>query len=213
MVARGGLAIAKHGPSETRVEETVSINGPEGVAFINTEYPGRPHGPHDSGAGPASLLALVGFLGLTLLVGAADGVVTATGVHTWYLSLTQPPGTPPNWVFGPVWSALYAMVAVAAWLVWRSGASRAGERRSRPALRLWGWQLLFNAAWTPAFFGLHSPPLALAVILALVALIVATMRAFAPVSRNAALLMLPYLAWTCYASYLTAGFLYLNPHA
>lgn len=159
------------------------------------------------------MLALVGFLGLTLLVGAADAVVTATGVHTWYLSLNQPLGTPPNWLFGPAWAALYVAVAVAAWLVWRGGTSLLGERRTRSALRLWGWQLLFNACWTPAFFGLHSPPLAMLVILALVALIVATVRAFAPVSRTAAMLMLPYLAWSCYAGYLTAGFWLLNPNA
>ena len=158
-----------------------------------------------------------------MLVGAADAVVTATGVRTWYLSLAQPPGTPPNWLFGPVWTVLYVTIAVAAWLVWRGGLRRDGlwsgvawrgvARDTRPALRLWGWQLLFNAAWTPAFFGLHSPPLAMAVILALLALVVATVRAFAPVNRNAARLMLPYLAWNCYAAYLTAGFLYLNPHA
>ncbi len=151
-------------------------------------------------------------------MGAADGVVAASGVHGWYLSLDQPPGTPPTWLFGPVWTVLYAMIAVAAWQVWRrglrpNGSWRSGERSVRPALRLWGWQLLFNAAWTPAFFGLHSPPLALATAMALVTCIVATARAFAPVSRLAALLMLPYLAWSCYAAYLTAGFVYLNPHA
>lgn len=184
------------------------------AAFINTEHPGRPFGPGgNGGARRVSLLTLVGFLGLTLLVGAADAAVTATAVHSWYLSLTQPPGTPPNWLFGPVWTVLYAMIAVAAWLVWRRGVTAGGEQRTRPALRLWGWQLLANAAWTPAFFGLHSTGLAVAVIVVLLALIVATVRGFARISRPAALLMLPYLAWSCYAGYLSAGFLWLNPHA
>jgi len=202
MVARGGL----NWPSKY-CEKT------QEAAFINTEQPGRPFGPRNGGAGRVSLLTLVGFLGLTLLVGAADAAITATSVHGWYLSLTQPPGTPPNWLFGPVWTVLYAMIAVAAWLVWRRGVTSGGEQRTRPALRLWGWQLLANAAWTPAFFGLHSTVLAVAVIAVLVVLIAVTARAFARISRPAALLMLPYLAWSCYAAYLSAGFLWLNPHA
>jgi len=152
----------------------------------------------------ASRLALVGFLGLCLLVGAADGAVTAGAVHGWYLSLIRPPGTPPNWLFGPVWGVLYALIGTAGWLVWR----RAG---ASPALRLWGWQLGLNAAWTPAFFGLHSPRLALAVIAALVVFIGLTIRAFARIDRRAAWLLVPYLLWTGYALYLNAGFFWLNP--
>jgi tryptophan-rich sensory protein len=139
-----------------------------------------------------------------VLVGAVAGTITARTVGTWYLALTAPPGTPPNWVFGPVWMALYVSIGIAAWLIW----CRAGTGR---ALRLWGWQLLANAAWTPAFFGARSPALALAVILCLVVLVVFTIRAFRRIRPLAALLMLPYLAWTCYATYLTAGFLILNP--
>jgi tryptophan-rich sensory protein len=142
-------------------------------------------------------------VGLCLLVGAADGAVTATSVRGWYLSLTPPPGTPPNWLFGPVWGVLYILMGIAAWLVWRqSGASR--------PIRLWGWQLLLNALWTPAFFGLHSPGLGLAVIAALLVLLVLTIRAFVRISRPAAWLMLPYLAWTAYAAYLNVGFWWLN---
>ena len=100
----------------------------------------------------SSILALVGFVGLCLLVGAVGGSLPAHALQVWYPSLTPPPGTPPNWVFAPVWSALYVMIGVAAWLVWkRRGPSR--------ALRLWGWQLAANALWAPAFFGLRSPPL------------------------------------------------------
>lgn len=145
----------------------------------------------------------MGFVGLTLLVGAVDAAVTEPSVRTWYLSLARPPGTPPNWVFGPVWAVLYVMMAVAAWLVWR----RAEDRR---ALRLWGWQLLANALWSPIFFGLHQTGVALAEMVALVLLIGLTIAAFARHSRPAALLMLPYLLWTCYAAYLNAGFWWLN---
>lgn len=149
------------------------------------------------------MLALVGFLGLSLLVALSAGAVTATSVHTWYLSLRRPPGTPPNWVFGPVWTSLYLMMAAAAWLVWR----RTGGGR---ALRLWGWQLLANALWTPAFFGLRLPGLALLVMGALVVLLGRTVRIFGRIVPLAALLLLPYCVWVLYATYLTAGFWWLN---
>jgi translocator protein len=167
-------------------------------------------GPDDWGSFPGSsapvspTLALVGFVGLSLLVGAVGGTVVAHAVHGWYASLTAPPGTPPNWLFGPVWTVLYVMVGVAAWLVWR----RSGPARP---LRLWGWQLAANALWTPAFFALHSPPLALAVSLVLLILIGLTVRAFRRVQPLAAWLMLPYMAWTGFATYLTIGFWWLNP--
>ena len=145
----------------------------------------------------------MGFLGLSLLVALSAGAVTATSVHTWYLSLRRPPGTPPNWVFGPVWTTLYLMMAGAAWLVWR----RTGGGR---ALRLWGWQLLANALWTPAFFGLRLPGLALLVMGVLVVLLGRTVRIFGRIVPLAALLLLPYCVWDLYATYLTAGFWWLN---
>ncbi len=150
------------------------------------------------------MLALVGFVGLCLLVGAAAGSVVAGLPGGWYLSLDRPPGTPPNWVFAPVWTVLYAMIGLAGWLAWRRATT------PRP-LRLWGWQLAANACWTPAFFALHSPPLALAVSLVLLVLIALTIRAFAALQRMAAWLLGPYLAWAGYATYLTAGFWWLNP--
>jgi translocator protein len=150
------------------------------------------------------VLALVGFVGLCFLVAAVDGSIVTGLPRAWYLSLARPPGTPPNWMFGAVWTGLYTLVGVAGWLVWRRGTT------TRP-LRLWGWQLAANACWTPAFFGLHSPRLALAVILVLLVLIVLTMHAFWKVRRLAAWLMAPYLAWTGYATYLNVGFWWLNP--
>ena len=152
------------------------------------------------------ILALIGFIGLCLLAGAVSGGATAGSVAGWYRTLVAPPGTPPNWVFGPVWTTLYVMMGVAAWLVWRRPGL--GQRR---ALLLWGWQLLLNAAWAPAFFGLHSPALAFAIILPLLGLIVLTVQAFAGQHRLAAALLVPYGVWTCYATYLNAGFLWLNP--
>jgi benzodiazapine receptor len=155
-----------------------------------------------------SLPALVGLVGLCLLVGAVSGGITATSVHSWYLTLTAPPGTPPNAVFGPVWTVLYVMIGVAAWLIWRRDGSADSRRRS--ALLLWGWQLLLNALWTPAFFGLRSPALGLVVMAPLLVLAILTARTFRPISRAAGLLMLPYIAWVSYAAYLNAGFWWLN---
>lgn len=136
-------------------------------------------------------------------MGAANGALTQTSVHTWYLNLTAPPGTPPNWVFAPVWTVLYVAMGIAAWLVWR-------RPRHNAPLRLWGWQLLVNALWTPAFFGFRLPLLALGVMVVLVVLIALTIRAFARVRSDAALLLVPYWLWACYATYLNAGFWVLN---
>jgi benzodiazapine receptor len=152
----------------------------------------------------SAVLALVGFIGLCLLVAVVGGSMTARAVHHWYHTLHAPAGTPPPWVFAPVWTALYMMIGVAAWLVWR----RLG---AAPSLRLWGWQLAANALWAPAFFGLHSPALAMGVIVVLLLLIALTIRAFRRIHRTAAFLMVPYGAWCLYAAYLNAGFLILNP--
>ena len=148
---------------------------------------------------------LVLFVGLALLLGAAGGVITAPEIRGWYLTLNRPPGTPPNWVFGPVWTALYVMMGAAAWLVWWHRGTDA-----RDALWLWGWQLLVNALWSPAFFGLHSPGIALAVILVLLAVLGLTLRAFLRIQPLAGALLVPYLAWVCYATWLNAGFWWLN---
>lgn len=129
--------------------------------------------------------------------------MTVQAVRHWYLTLVQPPGTPPTWLFAQVWAVLYVMLGTAAWLVWmRRGASR--------PLRLWGWQLAANALWAPAFFGLHSPRLAMAVMVALLVLTGLTIRGFLPTRRLAGYLMLPYLAWCLFAAYLNAGFWLLN---
>ena len=129
--------------------------------------------------------------------------MTAHAVHRWYATLQSPPGTPPNWLFAPVWTVLYIMIGVAGWLVWkRLGAA--------PSVRLWGWQLAANALWAPAFFGLHSPALAMAVMAVLLVMVVLTIRSFRRVMISAAVLMVPYFAWCLYAAYLNAGFLILN---
>ena len=147
-----------------------------------------------------SAAALAGFI---VLVGIAASFGAVFQPGEWYAALRRPPLTPPNWIFGPVWTLLYVGIAVAAWLVWRAGADRR-------ALALWSAQLLLNALWSWLFFGLHQPALALLDILCLIGLVVATLLAFLRHSRSAGLLLAPYTAWLAFAAYLNAGFWLLN---
>jgi tryptophan-rich sensory protein len=147
-----------------------------------------------------SAAALAVFI-LLVVAAASFGAVFQPG--DWYEDLRKPPLTPPNWIFGPVWSVLYLCVAVAAWLVWRASADRT-------ALALWSAQLTLNALWSYLFFGLHQPALALVEILCLLGLIVATFAVFLRESSLAGSLIVPYAAWVGFASYLNAGVWYLN---
>ncbi len=147
-----------------------------------------------------SAIAFAGFFAL-VVAAASFGAVFQPG--DWYEALRRPPLTPPNWIFGPVWSVLYLLIAIAAWLVWRAGADRI-------ALALWSGQLVLNALWSWLFFGLQQPGLALIEILGLLVLLAATVRAFSRESRLAGALLVPYAVWVAFASYLNAGFWYLN---
>ncbi len=152
--------------------------------------------------GIPGLLMLSAFVLGTLALGALMGSLTRPELAGWYHLLAAPPGTVPDRIFAPVWTALYAAMAIAAWRVWL----RAGLR----PLGWWFVQLLLGAAWTPAFFVLHAPAAALGVILALWLAILACLRAFRPIDGVASGLLMPYLAWVTYAAYLNAGFVWLN---
>lgn len=142
------------------------------------------------------------------IVGAAGSLFTVQGLGEWYGTLQRPAIAPPNWVFGPVWTTLFALIGVALWLVWR----QAGEspRNVRVAAGVFAVHFAFNLGWSAAFFGLQEIGLGLAVILALWGLIVATMWAFARVDRRAGLLLVPYLLWVTFATYLNYQFWVLN---
>jgi tryptophan-rich sensory protein len=116
----------------------------------------------------------------------------------WYAQMNKPSWNPPSWLFGPVWTTLYLMMGLAAWLVWKKGGFKS---QSRP-LTLFLVQLTLNAAWSPLFFGLRNPGVAFVEILMLWCAIVATIIFFWKVNRWAALLLLPYLAWVSFASVL-----------
>jgi translocator protein len=147
---------------------------------------------------------LLGFLAVCLGVMAVGGAITATTVDTWYQTLRRPVFAPPDWLFGPVWAALYIMMAVAAWLAWR----REGMRGS--AQPLFAFQLVLNLAWTALFFGMTWIGAALVEIIILWIAIAATAIAFQRISRLAALLLIPYLLWVAYAAALNAGFWAMN---
>jgi tryptophan-rich sensory protein len=151
----------------------------------------------------ASALVLAGFIGICFVAGGIAGAVTDPNISVWYDALARPPATPPNWVFPVVWSCQYVLIGIAAWLVWR-------QPEGRRALRPWFAQLVFNFLWSPAFFALHNPGLGLVVIVPLLASVVWTIVAFARVRPLAAWLMVPYLIWGCYATYLNVGIYYLN---
>jgi benzodiazapine receptor len=144
--------------------------------------------------------SLVAFL---LLVAAAGAVGALAPADAWYAALAKPSFNPPAWVFAPVWTALYVLIAVAAW--------RAYVRRGfDAAIGLWLVQLACNAAWSPLFFGLHAIGLALADVVVLLALVAITTVAFMRRDRIAGMLMLPYLAWVAFATLLTIALFRLN---
>jgi len=150
---------------------------------------------------------LLGLLALCLLVGMEAARFTWDGVPGWYDSLARPALSPPDWLFGPVWAVLYVMMAVAAWLAWRAPAPFQG---GQAAMAWWGGQLAVNALWSPVFFGLRLLGPALGVLVVLFGAVAATAMAFWRLDRRAGYLLLPYLAWLGFASYLNAGFWWLN---
>lgn len=147
-----------------------------------------------------SLAVLAMAFGAVIAVATLGGLATATGVDTWYRAIPKPSWTPPDALFGPVWTALYAANAVAAWRVWLAAGPWA-----RGALTLFGAQLALNLGWSVLFFGLRSPTIALVDIVVLLGLILATIVAFARHDRLAALLLVPYLAWVAFAGALNAA--------
>jgi tryptophan-rich sensory protein len=141
------------------------------------------------------------------LLGAAGAIFTSASIGDWYATLDKPPGTPPNAVFGPVWALLYAMIGASLALVWHRAP--AGSEK-RLALTLFFVQMLVNLAWTPLFFGARMTGMALIAIVLLWVAILVTILKFRSLDRTAAALLVPYLLWVGYASYLNAAFFLLN---
>jgi len=169
---------------------------PDGEETAAPAGTGRP--PYSAGV---QVAALIGFLVASLVVAALGGLASAANVTGWYATADKAPWSPPNGVFGPVWTVLYTAMAVAAWLVWRKRTNR-----TRPAMTVYVLQLVLNLAWTPAFFALYPALgtaalwLGLAIILALIAAVAVTVLYFGPISRTAGLLLLPYISWLVFAA-------------
>lgn len=142
-----------------------------------------------------------------LAVGFLSGMSTADSVRTWYQELAKPAFNPPDRVFGPVWTALYVSMGVAAFFVWRSGPDQRGVRL---ALAWFAAQLIANGAWSLIFFGMRNPGLALVEIVVLLGMIVVTTRLFWRRSRVAGALMVPYAAWVSFATILNFSIWRLN---
>jgi tryptophan-rich sensory protein len=152
-------------------------------------------------------LWLAFWLVVCLGIGFLGSLVTAPKIPTWYAGLTKPPFNPPNWIFAPVWTLLYVMMAVA---VWRVAIGSADHESRRRAVLAFAGQLGLNAIWSPAFFGLESPRLALFVILALLSALALTTLVFFRIDRLAGLLLVPCLAWVGFATVLNAAIVLLN---
>jgi benzodiazapine receptor len=143
-----------------------------------------------------------------LVIGFLSSIATQSSVNDWYVTLSKPSFTPPNYLFAPVWTALYIMMGIAAGLVWSKGYHHVWVKT---ALYHFVFQLLLNALWSIVFFGLKNPFGGMIVILALLTMIILTIKWFRVISKPAALLMVPYVLWVGFAAALNYKIWELNP--
>lgn len=134
---------------------------------------------------------------ICLLIGFLASTATQSSVNTWFVTLNKPSFNPPNWLFAPVWTTLYILMGISAGWIWGKGFH---HKWVKTGLYHFGFQLLLNALWSIAFFGLKNPFLGLLIILALIVMLCLTIRWFYVVSKMAALLLIPYLLWVCFAT-------------
>ncbi|MFO0905742.1 MAG: TspO/MBR family protein [Pirellulales bacterium] len=151
-------------------------------------------------------IGLVFFLVVCLGAGGLGALATTPEIEGWYKTLAKPSWNPPDYVFGPVWTTLYVLMAVAAWLVWKP----AGFRAAAMPLALFGGQVVLNIAWSFIFFGLHQPGWAFVEIVILWLAIVATTASFFRCSQIAGWLLAPYLAWVSFAALLNMAIWRIN---
>ena len=143
-----------------------------------------------------------------LCIGYFSGIITRESIEVWYPTLIKPSFNPPNWIFAPVWSALYVMMGIAAGMVWnRIETDRINVRKG---LQFFAIQLALNFLWSYLFFGLHNPLLALVELIVLWLMIFETYVVFKKVDKIAGILLLPYLAWVSFAGILNAAIFWLN---
>ncbi len=148
---------------------------------------------------------------IAILVSEAAGIIgsifTTPSISGWYANLVKPEFAPPNWIFAPVWTTLFALMGIAAFLVWKRGLD---DKKVKIALGIFIGQLALNTLWSIIFFGLHSPAGAFLEIIFLWLAILATIIAFAKISRAAAWILAPYILWVSFAAYLNYAIWTLN---
>ncbi len=149
----------------------------------------------------SKIVSYILFIGFVVGAGLLAGVSNMPG--DWYQSLEKPFFNPPSWLFGPVWTTLYVLIGVAGARIWQRAPKSA-------AMQLWFAQMAFNLMWSPAFFGLQNPELALAVIAGMLVTIIAFMVKAKPIDRLSTLLFVPYLAWVAFASVLNLSIALMN---
>lgn len=154
-----------------------------------------------------NILKLFLFIGIVELVGIIGSVFTSSSVNGWYQTLIRPDLAPPDWVFAPVWTTLFALMGISVFLIWEKSVSNKGARF---ALFVFACQLLLNLLWSMIFFGLQSPGWALLEIGILWIAITTTILLFHKISRLASLLLIPYILWVTFAVYLNYLFWILN---
>lgn len=154
----------------------------------------------------AKYLVLVLFVLGCLLIGYLGSFFTIASIPTWYAALNKPFFSPPNWLFGPVWTSLYTLMAVSAFRIWE----RRKSKGAKYALKLFGIQLFLNAIWSPVFFGARNLGLAFVIIIAMAYFIFLTIKAFAKVDKVSSYLLYPYMAWVSFASILNFSVWLLN---
>jgi tryptophan-rich sensory protein len=157
---------------------------------------------------PRDILKLVVSIIACQCAGIIGSIFTRGAIPTWYVTLEKPAFNPPNWLFAPVWTLLYIMMGIAAFLVWRKGLE---NRQVRIALIVFLVQLVLNALWSVVFFGLESPLYGLIVIAALWVAILFTVLKFFRISLAASVLMWPYMLWVTFAAVLNVSIWLLNP--
>jgi tryptophan-rich sensory protein len=144
---------------------------------------------------------------IPLLASAVGGFFTSTSVSTWYVELNKPVFNPPNWVFGPVWTALYILMGISLYLVWSKGIK---TKKAKAAVTIFSIQLALNILWSVIFFGLKSPLFAFIEIVFLWSAILMTIIYFYRISKPAAYLLLPYILWVSFAAVLNCFLFILN---
>jgi translocator protein len=174
---------------------------------MKTRTPGAGQpAPADQRNPGARWLALAISIAICFAAAGIGSWLTTPALHQWYPALRKPDWTPPNWIFAPVWTALYLSMAIAGWMVWRG--------RPSPyvafALQIFALQLILNVLWSGLFFGLHAPGIALVEIAILWCAVAATVAAFHRISTVAAWILLPYLGWVGFAAILNFAIWQLN---